>query len=206
MKKRRELASEVEERKVERLAADMRLQGATLRGKTVEGMTRVEEKAALAADERIAHDPELEALYVRAVALKRKRTILRIICVALTLGGAVLSAYAVVDFTHFTAQAGAAALVDANSSGIAGLVQFVPPNRWFDVAVRSQGTSGGIVYLPLLERSAAIASWQQYTISHLPQADLSVLYATIVTSLCLDFIAVRRDNIVHECLCRVVSC
>jgi hypothetical protein len=175
---------------VESLSATLRSKGTTLRGKMIEGMTETEELAAVAADDRM-EDPAIAALYDAAVKRRKQRFWLRFFVIVMTLCGAGLAVYAVVDFSNFTAQASALALLDTTNQNITSeFLKFAPPNRFNDIAVRSQCSLGGMCYSNLLQKgNNKISQWDFVLVSHQPEADLNVLTSLITASLIMDFIA-----------------
>lgn len=114
----------------------------------------------------------------------------RAIIIILTVCGSALAAYAVVDFTQFTAQASALALLSSSQNSTSDYLKFVPPTHFNDIAVRSQCSLGGICYSTLLEKgNNRISKWDYVLVAHQPEADLSLITTVILASLILDFVS-----------------
>ena len=110
--------------------------------------------------------------------------------IALTCGGAGLAVYAVIDFTNFTAQTSALALLAASQNSTSNFLKYLPPNRFNDIAVRSQCSLGGICYEKLLEKgNNKISRWDFVLLAHQPEADLALLTTLLLASLVLDFVS-----------------
>ena len=187
-KKRKEL----NEQKIAQRTEELKQQNATLRGKTIEGMKTNEELALVAADP-LMDDPGFAALYKEAIKRRNLRTLIRVIVVLCTLIGAGLACYAVVDFVQFNDQTSAQQLLDQTGNTSASYLKFIPPRKFNDISVRSECTASGqkdICYLEMLSKhSNVISQWDQYLLNHQPGTDLTILTATLISSLVLDFIA-----------------